>query len=74
MPVGYYNEGKWWASPFNDEDKVRSQFSFASKVTIHDATLRDGELCPFPRQCAAKPIFLQIPSMKKRMLKTEISF
>ncbi len=46
MPVGYYNEGKWWASPFNDEDKVRSQFSFASKVTIHDATLRDGEQTP----------------------------
>ncbi|MBR0206912.1 MAG: hypothetical protein IJQ45_09260, partial [Clostridia bacterium] len=36
--------------------------------------LGKGELCPFPRQCAAKPFFLQIPSMKKRMLKTEISF
>ncbi len=44
--MSYYNEGKWWASPYNDEDAVSASFELADKIEIHDATLRDGEQTP----------------------------
>ena len=44
--MSYYNEGKWWASPYNDVEEVRERLAFAARVTIHDATLRDGEQTP----------------------------
>ena len=42
----YYSEGQWWTSPFNEENDVREQFQIQNEVTIHDATLRDGEQTP----------------------------
>ena len=36
----------WSVSPYNFMDEVRSEWRLASKVTIHDATLRDGEQHP----------------------------
>lgn len=44
--MSYFEEGKWWASPYNDYEEVRSQFDLKSDVCIHDATLRDGEQTP----------------------------
>ncbi len=37
---------KWWTSPFNWEEEVRGPLSLPERVTIHDATLRDGEQTP----------------------------
>jgi isopropylmalate/homocitrate/citramalate synthase len=34
---------KWWVSPLNFVDEVRSQLRLPKKVVIHDITLRDGE-------------------------------
>ncbi len=34
---------KWWVSPLNFVDEVRSQLKLPEKVFIHDITLRDGE-------------------------------
>lgn len=42
----YYQEGKWWVSPFNFIDEVREDFALPEKIEIHDATLRDGEQTP----------------------------
>ncbi|MDF3000090.1 MAG: 2-isopropylmalate synthase [Bacillota bacterium] len=44
--MSYYNEGKWWASPFNDLEEVRKIIEVEPQVKIHDATLRDGEQTP----------------------------
>lgn len=42
----YYKEKAWWVSPYNDQEEVRKRMVPAHKVTIHDATLRDGEQTP----------------------------
>jgi len=42
----WYEEGKWWVSPYNFTDEVRKEFSLPENVSIHDATLRDGEQTP----------------------------
>ncbi len=34
---------KWFVSPWNYAEEVRSQFNFAPKIKIHDVSLRDGE-------------------------------
>lgn len=44
--MNYYNEDKWWASPFNDHPLVRERINLDNKIEIHDATLRDGEQTP----------------------------
>jgi len=38
-----YKTDKWFVSPWNYVDDVKSQTSFAKKIEIHDVTLRDGE-------------------------------
>jgi methanogen homocitrate synthase len=40
------NENKWWVSPYNFVPEVRASFDLPEKVSIHDATLRDGEQTP----------------------------
>lgn len=42
----YYKENAWWASPYNDKEEVQKCASPGNPVTIHDATLRDGEQTP----------------------------
>jgi isopropylmalate/homocitrate/citramalate synthase len=42
----YYRENEWWVSPYNFVPEVRSTFDLPQKVSIHDATLRDGEQTP----------------------------
>ena len=42
----YYRENEWWVSPYNFVPEVRSTFQLPAKVSIHDATLRDGEQTP----------------------------
>jgi len=42
----WFEEEKWWVSPYNFTDEVRKEFSLPKKVLIHDATLRDGEQTP----------------------------
>lgn len=44
--MAYYEENKWWASPYNDEPEVIRTAVPKQGVTIHDATLRDGEQTP----------------------------
>ena len=44
--MSYYLENAWWASPYNDKEEVRKAYWPGQKVTIHDATLRDGEQTP----------------------------
>ncbi|MFQ5659827.1 MAG: LeuA family protein [Gammaproteobacteria bacterium] len=34
---------KWFVSPWNYADEVRSSLNFPEKIKIHDVTLRDGE-------------------------------
>ena len=46
MEKNYYKETAWWASPYNDYPDVTKTIQMASKVKIHDATLRDGEQTP----------------------------
>ncbi len=46
MSEPYYRENEWWVSPYNFIPEVRSQFNLPPRVTIHDATLRDGEQTP----------------------------
>ena len=38
-----YKTEKWFVSPWNYVDEVRSQLNFAPNIQIHDVTLRDGE-------------------------------
>lgn len=43
----FYKENCWWASSFNDNEEVAKASGSGRKgVTIHDATLRDGEQTP----------------------------
>ncbi|MBV9744162.1 MAG: 2-isopropylmalate synthase [Acidobacteriia bacterium] len=42
----YYRENDWWISPYNFAPEVRSKFDLPERVSIHDATLRDGEQTP----------------------------
>src|ERR1700751_6355624 len=42
----YYRENQWWVSPYNYAPEVRAKFDLPAKVSIHDATLRDGEQTP----------------------------
>src|ERR1700730_4905523 len=41
-----YRENQWWVSSYNFLPEVRSKFNLPERVTIHDATLRDGEQTP----------------------------
>ena len=42
----YYRENEWWVSPYNFVPEVTSTFQLPARVSIHDATLRDGEQTP----------------------------
>lgn len=44
--MAYYEENKWWVSLYNDEEEVIRAAAPRQTVTIHDATLRDGEQTP----------------------------
>src|SRR5580698_7087933 len=46
MTDKYYRENEWWVSPYNFVPEVRATFDLPEKVSIHDATLRDGEQTP----------------------------
>ena len=46
MTGKYYRENEWWVSPYNFADEVRAKFDLPVRVSIHDATLRDGEQTP----------------------------
>ena len=46
MKDKYYRENEWWVSPYNFVPEVRDKFELPAKVSIHDATLRDGEQTP----------------------------
>lgn len=46
MKDKYFQENKWWVSPFNFAEEVTAEFDIPDKVEIHDATLRDGEQTP----------------------------
>ena len=42
----YHKEDQWWVSPYNYVPEVQGEFQLPEKVSIHDATLRDGEQTP----------------------------
>ena len=42
----YFRENAWWVSPYNDREEVKGAAWPGQRVTIHDATLRDGEQTP----------------------------
>lgn len=46
MRENYFEDGKWWVSPYNFQPEVRDSLLLPPKVEIHDATLRDGEQTP----------------------------
>lgn len=46
MRETYFEDGKWWVSPYNFVPEVRGQLQLPPRVQIHDATLRDGEQTP----------------------------
>src|SRR5271168_3578160 len=46
MADQYFQENKWWVSPYDFIPEVRAKFDLPDRVTIHDATLRDGEQTP----------------------------
>jgi methanogen homocitrate synthase len=46
MTDKYYRENEWWVSPYNFLPEVRGTFELPEAVSIHDATLRDGEQTP----------------------------
>jgi methanogen homocitrate synthase len=46
MSQQYHRENQWWVSPFNLYPEVRNTYQLPRKVSIHDATLRDGEQTP----------------------------
>ena len=46
MRENYFEDGKWWVSPYNFQPEVRESLLLPPKVQIHDATLRDGEQTP----------------------------
>lgn len=42
----YHREDQWWVSPYNYVPEVTGELELPEKVSIHDATLRDGEQTP----------------------------
>ena len=46
MSDAYFRENEWWVSPYNFLPEVRSTYELPARVSIHDATLRDGEQTP----------------------------
>ncbi len=46
MSQQYHRDNEWWVSPFNLYAQVRNTYQLPPKVSIHDATLRDGEQTP----------------------------
>jgi methanogen homocitrate synthase len=42
----YHREDQWWISPYNFVPEVTEGMQLPEKVSIHDATLRDGEQTP----------------------------
>ena len=46
MSDKYIRENQWWVSPFNYAPEVRATYDLPARVSIHDATLRDGEQTP----------------------------
>ena len=42
----HFRENEWWVSPYNYVPAVRSSYNLPARVSIHDATLRDGEQTP----------------------------
>ena len=42
----YFRENEWWVSPYNYAPEVRATYDLPARVSIHDATLRDGEQTP----------------------------
>jgi len=42
----YFRENEWWVSPYNYAPEVRQTYDLPVRVSIHDATLRDGEQTP----------------------------
>jgi isopropylmalate/homocitrate/citramalate synthase len=46
MNVNYFRENAWWVSPYNYAPEVRNTYDLPPRVSIHDATLRDGEQTP----------------------------
>ncbi|MBV8847133.1 MAG: hypothetical protein JO307_30355 [Bryobacterales bacterium] len=46
MTDAYFKENEWWVSPYDFIPEVRSQYQLPERVSIHDATLRDGEQTP----------------------------
>ncbi|TPW30626.1 2-isopropylmalate synthase [Pararhizobium mangrovi] len=46
MRTNFFEDGKWWVSPYNFTPEVLEGLDLPSRVQIHDATLRDGEQTP----------------------------
>lgn len=46
MSDKYYRKDQWWVSPYNYIPEVTNTYQLPPKVSIHDATLRDGEQTP----------------------------
>src|SRR6202163_2024618 len=46
MSEKYLRENQWWISPYNFVPDVLSNRELPARVSIHDATLRDGEQTP----------------------------
>jgi isopropylmalate/homocitrate/citramalate synthase len=46
MRENYFEEDRFWVSPYNFVEDVRKNLDLPAKVEIHDATLRDGEQTP----------------------------
>ena len=46
MRDNFFEDGKWWVSPYNFVPEVLDGLDLPPKVEIHDATLRDGEQTP----------------------------
>ena len=46
MSDKYYRKDEWWVSPYNYIPEVTNAYQLPPKVSIHDATLRDGEQTP----------------------------
>lgn len=46
MRNNFFEEEKWWVSPYNFVPEVLGTLELPEKVQIHDATLRDGEQTP----------------------------
>lgn len=42
----YFKDGAWWVSPYDFVDGVFDDSVADREITIHDATLRDGEQTP----------------------------